>query len=108
MIGSKLKELLEDRNMNVMELSKQAGVSAQTLYSIIKRDNMKIDFDVLVSVCRALDVPVQTFCSVEGPELPSSREWELISRYRRLDRRGRGAVESCIEFELGYAKEKKQ
>ena len=26
MIGSKLKELLEDRNMNVMELSKQAEI----------------------------------------------------------------------------------
>ena len=108
MIGSKLKELLEDRGMNVMELSKLAGVSAQTLYSIIKRDNMKIDFDVLVSVCRALDVPVQTFCSVDGPELPSSREWDIISRYRRLDDRGRRAVESCIGFELGYEKEENQ
>ena len=105
MIGSKLKELLELREMNVMELSKRAGVSAQTLYSIIKRDNMKIDFDVLVSICRALDVPIQTFCSVEGPELPSRSEWDLISRYRRLDRRGRRAVENCIEFELGYGKE---
>ena len=108
MIGSKLKELLEDRGMNVMELSKQAGVSAQTLYSIIKRDNMKIDFDVLVSVCRALGVPVQTFCSIEGPEQPSVSEWSLISRYRRLDERGRRAVESCIEFELGYEQEKNQ
>ena len=51
MIGSTLKELLARRGMRVGELSRLIGVPAQTLYSIIKRDNMKIDFDVLLRIC---------------------------------------------------------
>lgn len=61
MIGKTLKSLLDDRNINVNEFSRMTGISAQTLYSIIKRDNMKIDFEVLLKICRVLNVSVETF-----------------------------------------------
>ena len=102
MIGSKLKELLSKRGMNVIELSRQTGISAQTLYSIIKRDNMKIDFDMLLSICHALEVPVQMFYCGSSPELPDYDEWELIRKFRSLDSRGKVTVESILESQLGY------
>ncbi len=62
MIGSSLKRLLSERGMTVRELSEKINVPVQTLYSIIRRDNMKIDFDVLLRICDALETPLDYFC----------------------------------------------
>ncbi len=100
MIGSILKQLLSDRGMRVGELSRIIDVPAQTLYSIIKRDNMKIDFDVLLRICRALNAPIELFCG-EGrlPDLPAPDEWEMVKRYRELDEHGRVVVDTVFEKE---------
>lgn len=63
MIGKTLQSLLTEKNINVNELSKMINVSNQTLYSIIKRDNMKIDFEILLKICKALNVNVDYFYS---------------------------------------------
>ena len=47
MIGTTLKNLLDEREIKVNEFARQIKVPAQTLYSIIRRDNMKIDFVTL-------------------------------------------------------------
>lgn len=102
MIGSVLKDLLAERNMNVIELSRDTGISAQTLYSIIKRDNMKIDFDMLLNICRVLDVPVQVFYSADAPSMPDQSEWALIRKFRMLDARGRRTVETILDIQLEF------
>ena len=51
------------KNINVNELSRRTGISNQTIYSIIKRDNMKADFEVLLKICTALDVDIDCFYS---------------------------------------------
>ena len=61
MIGTTLQQLITEKGTNVNELAKKIKISPQTLYSIIKRDNMKIDFDVLLRICDALDVEVEVF-----------------------------------------------
>lgn len=101
MIGSVLKELLAERGIRVGELSRMIDVPAQTLYSIIKRDNMKIDFDVLLRICRALDAPISLFCGgkTEAVSTPEPSEWELIRRYRGLDDHGREMVDTVLEKE---------
>ena len=45
MIGTTLKKLLDERDIKVNEFARQIQVPAQTLYSIIRRDNMKIDLN---------------------------------------------------------------
>ena len=62
MIGTTLKNLLDEREIKVNEFARQIKVPAQTLYSIIRRDNMKIDFELLLRICDALHVPLETFC----------------------------------------------
>lgn len=100
MIGSTLKELLTGRGMRVGELSRLIDVPAQTLYSIIKRDNMKIDFDVLLRICRALDAPIELFCGdASGCVSPEASELELLRRYRSLDAHGREMVDTVLEKE---------
>lgn len=61
MIGKKLEELLIIRNSNPNKLAKEIGISAQTIYSIIERDNMKIDFGILLKICEVLSVSVEYF-----------------------------------------------
>lgn len=61
MIGKTLEKVLKENGTNVNELAKKINVSNQTLYSIIKRDNMKIDFELLLKICNALNVNVERF-----------------------------------------------
>ena len=105
MIGSTLKELLSERRMAVGELARRVGVPAQTLYSLIRRDNMKIDFEVLLRVCEVLEVPVNAFAPEPAPggadtEAPSREEWVHLRRFRALDGHGRELTELVMEREL--------
>lgn len=60
-IGFILDELLKEKNINVNELARKTGISPSTLYSIIRRDNMKVDLDVLIKIARELNVTVDYF-----------------------------------------------
>jgi transcriptional regulator with XRE-family HTH domain len=100
LIGTTLKKLLEERSTNVSELSRRTGIPAQTLYSIIRRDSMKIDFDVLLHICEELQVPVELFYNSQGALLPNIEEWDLVCRYRRLDGYGRRLVDLVVDEEL--------
>ncbi len=105
MIGSTLKRLLAERRMAVGELSRAVGVPAQTLYSIIRRDNMKIDFDVLLRICGALDVPLEVFCGDDpnrAAAFPAAdpADWALLTKLRTLDAPGRALAELVVDHEL--------
>ncbi len=101
MIGSTLKRLLAEHRMPVGELSRAVGVPAQTLYSIIRRDNMKIDFDVLLRICAVLGVPVDVFCG-GVPAVPAAdpADWALLGKFRALDDDGRALTELVMDREL--------
>lgn len=107
MIGSTLKQLLAERRMAVGELARRVDVPAQTLYSIIRRDNMKIDFDVLLRICEALDVPVDVFCADGGAENPrpgapaaDAADWAWLGKLKALDPPGRALTELVMDHEL--------
>ncbi len=61
MIGEVLKQVLDEKNVTVSQLAELTGISNQTLYSIIKRNNMKIDLNDLLIICRSLGVSVERF-----------------------------------------------
>lgn len=61
MIGSRLQELLTEKNMTPADLSRLTGVSYQTIISIIKRDNMKVDLSQLAKISDALGVSIEVF-----------------------------------------------
>lgn len=87
MIGKTLDKILKEKGTNVNELAKNIGVSNQTLYSIIKRDNMKIDFELLLKICNELNVNVEKFYddyidSKSQQILLTDEEQQLILAYR--------------------------
>ena len=101
MIGTTLKKLLDERDIKVNEFARQIQVPAQTLYSIIRRNNMKIDFELLLRICDALHVPLETFCGT--PE-----EWETLWKLRRLDDHGRFVTMQLLDAECARLKAAEQ
>ena len=55
-IGSILSALIDEKGSNVNKVALEASISPQTLYSMIRRDSMKVDIEVLIRVCRVLDI----------------------------------------------------
>ncbi|MDO4749800.1 MAG: S24 family peptidase [Eubacteriales bacterium] len=115
MIGSTLRQLLQERGMSVSEAARQAGVPIQTLHSIIRRDNMRIDLDLLLRLCDLLEVDLLSFVygpGEENPSLPNAEERAMLRRYRELDSHGHRLVNLVMEAESlrlrGEAEEEKK
>ncbi|MDO5575193.1 MAG: helix-turn-helix transcriptional regulator [bacterium] len=60
-IGNKLNNLLNERNMTVSELARRIDVAPTTIYSIIQRNNKKVDIDVLLNISDVLGVNAEYF-----------------------------------------------
>lgn len=101
MRGSMLKQILDEKSITISELARRLNAPAQTLYSMVKRDNQKVDFDLMMRICEELDVPVERMCeNISLPKLPTNREWELVTNYRKLDSNGKTLVDMVVEHEL--------
>ena len=92
MIGKILQDILNEKNIKVSELSRMIDVSDQTLYSIIKRNNMKIDFEVLLKICSVLNVDVERFYADYlislNKSIDSTTRKKLILAFARLNSDG--------------------
>lgn len=111
-IGNKLSILLEKKNTNPSELAKQVGVSAQTIYSIIKRDSKKADIEVLLKIADILGVTVEYFVDDSKPYIDinseiSSFDLKLLEKYHSLDPRGKDIVETVLNREARHMTELK-
>ena len=60
-IGTRLAQLLREKNKKPGTLAREACVSKNTVYSIIKRDNDKAAPDTLARLAAALGVPTAAF-----------------------------------------------
>lgn len=64
-IGSRLKQILAERDMTVSQLSRTSGIPAQTLYAMINRDSNKADMDIMAKMLVALDMDFMEFLEME-------------------------------------------
>lgn len=60
-LGTKLKDILTERNITVKDFSKQIGVPATTLYSFIKRDSEDVKLELITKICNGLGIKVTDF-----------------------------------------------
>ena len=98
-IGKRLEELINYRNTNVNRVAREAGISPQTIYGIIKRDNTKVDINILMALAKELNVTLDFFSG--GPLNVEEVDVEtFVSRYRQLDAHGKKVVQSLITLEL--------
>lgn len=55
-IGNNLKNILKDKGISIQDFSKDTGISINTLYGIIKRDNKTVKPDILKKITKQLDI----------------------------------------------------
>lgn len=89
MVGEKLELLLKAKGIRPGTLATMTGINKGTIYSIIKRNNKKVDYSIMQTIAEALDVPVEYFHEAEpAQEVPSLH---LDDEEARLLRAWRGA-----------------
>ncbi len=104
MIGNILKQILEEKNISVSELSKKTNINIQTLYSIIKRNNTKVDIAILLKICDVLNVDIERFYGDYIKEksnrniVLSTDEIEIIITYRKLTEDGKNKVKDYLSM----------
>ena len=62
-LGAKLKQLLDERNITVKDFANQIDVPPTTLYSFIKRDSENTKMDLLIKICKGLNISIKDFMS---------------------------------------------
>lgn len=87
-IGKTLSDILSEQNRNPNELAEKIGEAPSTIYSIIRRDNMKVDITILAKICSELGVDMERFyneyvksASKEAFRL-TKHEKEVVIAYR--------------------------
>ncbi len=60
--GKKLKEMIDSRGTNVLQVAKKCGIGQSTLYSIINKDSV-LRYDYALRLANALECDVQELCS---------------------------------------------
>ena len=71
--GRRLKEILDEKNMSVRSVAKQAGISPTTLYTIVQNDTA-IRFDFALRIANVLDIETSVICSKMPYEQNSGEE----------------------------------
>ncbi len=93
-IGKTLSAILNEKGTNPNELAEKTKIAPTTIYSIIKRDNTKVDIEVLIKICRALNVDVERFyqeymteseIKARQPNKLKYDEQRLLALFRELD-----------------------
>lgn len=95
-IGIVLNELIKKNGTNVNELAEKIDASPQTLYSIIKRDNMKADLDILYRICEEFEVDINVFyeeyrkgrAQISGSSSLSEEQKKLLEKFDQLNEEG--------------------
>lgn len=82
-LGTRLKEILKEKNMTIKELSEISGVSRNTLYSITKRDNVLARYDIVEKIAAALkitpeELTLQEIDYLKAKQIKNARLYEVV------------------------------
>ena len=107
-IGKILSDVLKERNTTVTDLARNINVAPTTIYSIIERDNMKIDISVLIKICKSLDVDIEMFYKDYLDNNDSDKtESEIMFKYDHLNDDGKAKLNERLDELLELPKYRK-
>lgn len=75
-LGSKLKQLLDDRGITIKEFATQITVPPTTLYSFIKRDSETGNWELIAKICKGLNININDFLNYEIETFDSGEEFK--------------------------------
>lgn len=104
-LGKRLKDVLKKKNITVQRLSKMTGISANTLYAIIKRDNKSMQAENLINIARALNVSIDELFSedydLDSRGYNSFREVFIMTNKIRECRKRKGLSQEELANKIG-------
>lgn len=109
-IGKKLQILINQKHRNLHDIANKIGVPPSTLYGIIRRDNNKVDIDVLQSIADELNVTLDYFSSKQFNtefQYLTENEKTLLNIYRQLNEEGQRKVLDIADDMAASGKYKK-
>lgn len=107
-IGAKLQQLLDEKGKKPGTLASETGISKNTIYAIIKRDNKKVDMAILDTIANNLGVSIDRFFEGENesaaprPALPDAIPYTPMPLVRVAGAVRCGPGGLAIEEDLGY------
>lgn len=57
----RIKELLEQNNMKLFDLSKAAGISLPTICDFLKNDTKNLRMDTMLHICEGFNITLKDF-----------------------------------------------
>jgi len=83
-INDKLQQLIDDKNITVIDLSKTLNKTRATIYSYLRGDS-QIDVESLVKICEEYSVPISYFIKDEEKKELFNRIEELEEKIRERE-----------------------
>lgn len=66
-LGNTLKAIMKEKNISIKDVSTKSGISYNTLYAIITRNNKTIKPDILRKICTVLDITEEELYQADLP-----------------------------------------
>lgn len=94
-IGKKLSDKINQKGLTKKQVAEAAQVPATTLYSIIQRDNTKVEIDAFLRICDVLGCAPEDFASdipkniSQNGDILTPDEKELLDTYRSFNNEGK-------------------
>lgn len=113
-IEEELKNLILSKYKSLREFSIELNMPYSTLDTILKRGIQKASINNIIKICNCLDISTDELAnekivakndSIKRPNY-TNHEKELIKKYRRLDKRGKQAVDDTLEREYRFVNPK--
>ena len=76
LVAIKIKELMDEKNMNSNQLSKLTGIYRSTLTMFLTRKNRTIRLENLLYICEAFDMKLFEFFSDKRFDEAEANDWK--------------------------------
>ena len=108
--GEKIGKLAQDQGISLRKLAITADVPYNTLYAIVKRKSERVDVGTLMSIAKALGVPLHDLVPPEPTATPSDNRRSRILAYYDyvLSPTGQQKAAEAVEIIAGNPEYQKQ
>ena len=109
-IGKILSDVLKEKNTTVTDLARNINVAPTTIYSIIERDNMKIDISILIKICKSLNIDINLFYKdyIDNKSNIKAKDDDFTIKYNQLNESGQSKLMERLDELLELPKYRKE
>lgn len=79
LVATKVKELMNEKNININQLANITGIYSSTISMFLTRKNKTIRLENLLYICDALGIKLSEFFSDERFDEAEAKEWKKKS-----------------------------